>query len=137
MKRTNWQLLADARRQLREHHKVITPAYGDQPDMVEVTADRIVVVLSTSRMVDVRGGSKITHRGLKWFTFHKVDGTWVMDDPVIVENKLAEPELHMSFGVKSAIEQVAQRDWEDMCHRPGTSNCPMDNLPRQRQGYDY
>jgi hypothetical protein len=105
--------------------------------MVEVTPDRIVVVLSSVRMRDVRGGTEITHRGLRWYTFDKVDGRWQMAEPVEILNRLSEPERHMSYGVVPADEYEAKRNWEDMCYRPGTRNCPMDNIPRQRQGYNY
>ncbi|MFD5451620.1 MULTISPECIES: hypothetical protein [Streptomyces] len=132
---TNWQKLARVRAELRDYYQTLAPRYGDTPDVVEVSPDRIVVVLSTMRMRDVRGGMEITHKGLRWYTINLVDGTWVMDEPVEIENKLPEPERHMSYGVTPADEHEAKRNWEEMCYRPGTPSCPMDNIPRQRQGY--
>lgn len=130
-----FQLLARARAIVGRDALVMR--YGERPDMVRMDPERVVVVLSAERGVDIPGGMKVTHRGLRWLTFDldATTGKWVQAEPVDIMNRLPEPEFHMSYGVKTIAEQAERRAHEDMCYRPGTSACPMDNLPRQRQGF--
>ncbi|MEU4066632.1 hypothetical protein AB0F25_30340 [Streptomyces wedmorensis] len=129
------QMFAQARRIVGVN--ALTIRYGERPDVVTIDPERVIVVLSRELFADIPGGVKVTHRGLRWLTFNlnKSTGRWIEAEPVIVMNKLTTPEIHVSYGAKSAEDQVEQRAFEDMCYRPGTPACPMDNLPRQRQGF--
>lgn len=130
-----FQLLARARRIVGDG--ALSMRYGERPDVVRVGPQRVDVVLSVEKWVPIPGGMKVTHRGLRWlgFDLDEATGQWVPAEPVVILNRLTEPELHKSYGVKSVEEQAEQRAFEEMCYRPGTSSCPMDNVPRQRQGF--
>lgn len=110
---------------------------GESPSTVTLDEDRIDVVLSVQRCVDVTGGMKITHKGVRWFVFHRDPATdaWIAQEPVETLVKLDKPEYHLSYGVVPESEYHEKRAYEDLCYRPGTASCPLDSLPRQRQGY--
>lgn len=110
---------------------------GESPSVVTLGLDRIDVVLSVERAVDITGGMKVTHRGVRWLVFHRdpATDTWIAQAPTETLVPLQKPEYHMSFGVVTEAEYNERRAHEAMCYRPGTPSCPMDNFPRQRQGY--
>lgn len=128
-----FQLLKRARSIVGE--RALALRYGERPDVVTMDPERVTVVLFVEKGVDVRGGMKITHRGLRWLTFNlnKSTGEWDQAEPVYVLNPLPEPELHLSFGVVTPEDYEDKRVFEDLCYRPGTSSCPMDNFARRSQ----
>lgn len=74
------------------------------------------------------GDSGIRPTG-QWRTVEVTDVFW--DDQFV-------PYVFEKFSKYETLqEQADRRDWERMCHRPGSARTPMDNLDRQFQGYDY
>ena len=100
----------------------------ESPLSATVQDDQIVVVLSVTRRVDIRGGTKITHQGTRGLVFRPRQSSpgWILADEFAIVNKLDDPVLELSFGGVREDEYVERKLHEEMCYRPGTASFPMD-----------
>lgn len=120
------QQVARARRIVGENQLRIRWS-EESPLSATVTDQQVVVVLSVTRRVDIRGGSKITHRGTRGYVYRRrLSGMgWYLSESFEVINRLPEPELELSFGGVTEAEYRERKAHEDMCYRPGTPSFPM------------
>jgi hypothetical protein len=101
---------------------------------VHIEDDRILVQINRVRAASQKMGLKVTHRGATLHEFTRDGTSWVRKaEPITVW--WSTDEYHTSVRTPAAEEIAAKRDWEDLCHRPGTGQTPLDNADRQRQGY--
>lgn len=69
------------------------------------------------------------------FTRHPVTDEWLLDWDETIWDSDFEPYVFEKIGRrKTAQELQEQREYEKMCHRPGTSTTPLDSYDRILQG---
>lgn len=92
----------------------------------EITDERIVLVLLTSRVKSTRHGWKVTHRGMRGYQWNKTcSGRYQAVEPLVVEWKLDTPIVY-AHSTKTERERREAEAWAKMCYRPGNSAFPMD-----------
>lgn len=107
--------------------------------LMETVSDCVImenaILLSISRAdVDFMRGSDlvIKRRGYTMWNFVRRDGGWHVVEPVTYWFEADEPEIYKTY-VVPAEERLARTEWEEMCARPGTPDCPMDTPARLAQ----
>lgn len=111
--RSPLQKFADARRIVGP---VMLPMLdSERPTQVVITDRVITVILSVERWHPVRGGVKITHRGVKWLSFERKECTDAWRKVVVNDSteRLAEPLLCLS-SVDTEADQLARLAHEAM-----------------------
>ena len=108
---------------------------GERATAVTYTPEGVHVMLSVVREVPVRGGTKVTHRGTKWYSFiyDSVTGKWSRETIFESLDKLPSPEYSMSYGVVTEAEYRERKAHEEMCYRPGNRSWPLDGPVRLAQ----
>lgn len=101
----------------------------------KIEENTILVTVARAR-VDFKRGKDlvVTQRGFTMWSAHLQDGVWQWPEPVTYWFNDSEPEVYKTY-VKTDEEKAAQQMWEEMCHRPGTPDFPLDNAARRAQGY--
>lgn len=96
---------------------------------VKETHDTLTLGVNRVWFTETSTELRIKKRGTTLHTWKLTDQGWVMGEPFTL--CWSTDEVHTK-------REVRQRDaeWENLCHRPGTSRTPMDNLGRQAQGYE-
>lgn len=107
--------------------------------LMEVVSDCVImedkILLSISRAdVDFVRGSDlvIKRRGYTMWNFVLEGTVWRVVEPVTYWFEPTEPEVYKTY-VVPAEEQLAKREWEEMCARPGTPQNPLDTPSRVAQ----
>lgn len=102
----------------------------------KIEDDVIVVLINRAKVKPVRGGFAVTHRGSTLYEFKRTSlGAWIMSRPFTIWHDAEE--WHTAWPGLTPEEHAARREFEEMCHRPGTPDFPMDNTDRKRQGYKF
>lgn len=96
-----------------------------------IDADTLAVSVNRAWVRErTNGDVNVYKRGLAMYLYHRQgDGRWIREQVAVQCWSINE--LHTSRRI------TRDREWEDLCHRPGTDSFPMDNLDRQAQGYTY
>ena len=118
--------LANVRR--TTEHTIILREFESVKQIVTLD-NEIRVLINRAKSHAARDGYKITHRGLELINYHFSPGIgWQVADRFMQWWSTAELVHH-------APPRTRDLEWEDLCHRPGSSRNPLDNLARKRQGY--
>lgn len=99
-------------------------------EAIQINPTKIVVLINRVGAKETRYGFEVFRRGATLHTFVLREGKWTVV-PSITQ-WWSSAELFTSAPVRER-----DTEWEDMCHRPGTSRAPLDNTSRRMQGYDY
>lgn len=101
---------------------------------LRMEADRVLLLVERASITETRYGLVVKRKGNTIHEFRKQGDEWIRLKPFTVWYDLDEPEVHVAYPGQTPEEYRAKREWEDMCHRPGTDKSPMDNLARRQQG---
>ena len=93
------------------------------------TDDTLTLAIDRVWLTETRDELRIKARGTTLYTWKLTDQGWLQVEPFTVRWSIAEV-------FTKRDQRVPDREWENLCHRPGTSRTPMDNLGRQAQGYE-
>jgi hypothetical protein len=94
-----------------------------------MTDDTITLGVNRAKVEHTFAGDRITKRGRTLYLWNlDARGVWHLMDTTSVY--WSTDEMHVT-----RERRQHDSDWEDMCHRPGTSKTPLDNRERQAQGY--
>jgi hypothetical protein len=102
---------------------------------VYVSADKCWIIMRRARTQPRKYGYVVTHRGVQTILFKRVGGTTWHRDQQTLWTPLPVPERVSPWPGRTPAEDAARREWEDLCHRPGTHASPLDNADRKAQGY--
>lgn len=97
---------------------------------LKIEPTRITLAISRAQSTPHRGfGWHITKRGtsLYSFTLETRTGVWSLADVFTTWTDADE--------LVGEASKPRDSEWEDMCHRPGTTKNPLDNFVRRKQGY--
>ena len=107
----------------------------DEVASLHIGDDKCWIIVRRARTVPRRNGYIVTHRGVQTILFTRTGPTtWQRDQQSII-TPLDAPEHHATWPGRTPEEHAQRTEWEQLCHRPGTPDYPLDNLDRQRQGY--
>lgn len=106
---------------------------------VDLDAGIVVIKMTVHTFQERRRSTLITGRGIRLMSFQRVVGTdrWVADTMDTIWDEDFEPIVmpHYEGTARTLADDVQQRTWERMAHRPGTSQTPLDSRARVEQGY--
>lgn len=107
----------------------------DEVAQVHIGDDKCWMIVRRAKVSPRRNGYIVTHRGVQTILFIRTGPTTWRRDQHTLMDRLPVPEHHATWPGRTPEEAAQRREWEELCHRPGTPLAPMDNLDRIRQGY--
>lgn len=113
---------------------VLNLGVEDEVASVHIGDDKCWIILRRARLVPRKNGYIVTHRGFQTILFTRTGPTtWERDQRSFMD-PLATPERHVTWPGRTPEEHAERVEWEQMCHRPGTPDQPLDNAERIAQG---
>lgn len=100
---------------------------------VEFKDDTVVVVLQTYQVKVLVREDRYEKRGVRMLAYKKSPNSsrWYVDFDETAWDDDFEPFVYEKIGRrKTAQELIEQREFEKLCHRPGTKRTPLDNFQR-------
>lgn len=97
----------------------------------KLTDTQIIVTIQRAETHSTTSGLRVKRYGMTMYSFVNRSGYWEKQDPITSWDEPTR-EVHVTVYVPPE-ERAAQREWEDLCHRPGTSASPLDNADRRFQ----
>lgn len=111
----------------------VTLGRYDTVDALEVTDTSVTLLLTVTRFTERAREDKLTHQGMKMISHNLATGK---RREIISWDEDFVPKLARHWGsVTSESEWHDKRDWEALCHRPGTGGRfgQRDSIGRQAQ----
>lgn len=91
----------------------------------------IQLMIETFEVQELVREDRYKARGSRILMFSKNNGHWHLDYDDVIWDEDFEPYVFEKVGRrKTADEFTEQREWEKMCHRPGTKRTPLDSYAR-------
>lgn len=114
-------------------------------EKVRFSDDKLVALLSVAEVQETTREVRVKRSGSRMIEWTRVERYFTTDTGVKIPlpaiwkitadetfwNESAPEAVHVKWGERKTPEQLAeQREWEKMCHRPGTASTPLDNYDR-------
>lgn len=101
--------------------------------MCEIKESSVEIWINTAHVTTSGTRHRITRRGYKIVRMTvRTGGRWGYDTPEVVWFNEGAPVLVVGDQPHTLAHEREQ--WENLCHRPGTPNWPLDSQARRDQG---
>lgn len=114
--------LTGTRIHLRDYESVLT--YNKSETMMQL-------LIETYEVQELVREDRYNARGSRILMWSKRNGKWYLDYDEVIWDENFVPFVFEKVGRrKTADEFTEQREWEQMCYRPGTKANPLDSYSR-------
>jgi hypothetical protein len=103
----------------------------------QITDKSIAVTIETYEVKILVREDRYERKGIRALMFDRTaDGGWKLSMDYTAWDDNFESYVYEKFGRRKTVDEFhAQREWEKLCHRPGTPSNPLDSYSRVLEGY--
>lgn len=101
----------------------------------EVSDTTVMVTVETYVVKELVREDRYERKGTRFIVFTKGSGNWYIDNDITAWDESFTPIVWDNTGRRKTAQELAdQREWEMLCHRPGTARTPLDSYERVLDG---
>lgn len=112
-------------------------SYESILDYREIGTTAIMIQVETFKVKELRRETRYEKRGVRYLIYMKASGTdrWYLDNDLLTWDESYTPTIFDHTGRRPTPEdEAARREWEMLCHRPGSGRTPLDSYERVLDG---